>query len=692
MKTRFLFFLFLHALIFSSLMGQTTTLSVDTQVGAANVTQGTIKHAIFHFHLDRDIAGSISLTSITFLTTGSYTASDLTRMQLWANTKDEIGTSVQVGNDLTINLGPGIQTIGGFSHFLSPGKTAFFWITADFALYAAIGNTIQVKNWTTGNFTVSSGAKIGSAAESKAQTITAFASLGTDYFRSQGSGNWGTPATWQSSHDNINWANATLSPTNTANTVTIMTGHTVTVAASVNVDQVIVNGKMSILNAVTLDVVNGTGIDLTINGIMEKTGSGAVNTSAGAGTFFSSGSIYEHLNTDSAGTIPIATWDIHSSCVISGYTTNVDTPTGLNQAFGNFMWNCPNQTGNINANGELFVINGNFIVASTGTGTLHLTSSSDCHLTIGLDLAINDGTLSLTSSYGKPELDVFGDLVQMGGILDVNRNISGTWNVTTIRLYRSFYQLAGTITKTVSATAYYGDIVLIAESGQFEYRQSGTISDKVRITKNGAAVMNLISNVSWPSKVTISDGTLDFGTTARTMTLSAETDSIDFSGSSLLLNGGNVSHGIIYTGATSVITFPASFTHGTEDYFEFANAYGTQVINQAVDFNHLRINAGATANVVLSNDTESRVFIVAGSLDVMQGSLTVTGSGSSGLNRMVCEGRYRQTGGIFVLCGSATASTELYLKHSFTLLGGSFKKTPQELQQCFLTKKGPSFS
>ncbi len=68
--------------------------------------------------------------------------------------------------------------------------------------------------------------------------------LATDYFRSKASGNWNVAGTWESSADGNSWSNSTLTPTTSANTVTILNGHEVTVSANVSVDQVVINAAI----------------------------------------------------------------------------------------------------------------------------------------------------------------------------------------------------------------------------------------------------------------------------------------------------------------------------------------------------------------------------------------------------------------------------------------------------------------
>lgn len=116
MSKRVLIFVFSSAIyLFSYLHGQTTVLSVDTQIPAKNATQGSLKHQLFHFHLARDAWGSIQLTAISFSTTGTYLASDLTKFQVWSNTVDSFSSASQLGPDITSGLGGGAHSHTGLS-------------------------------------------------------------------------------------------------------------------------------------------------------------------------------------------------------------------------------------------------------------------------------------------------------------------------------------------------------------------------------------------------------------------------------------------------------------------------------------------------------------------------------------------------------------------------------------------------
>jgi trimeric autotransporter adhesin len=137
-----------------------------------------------------------------------------------------------------------------------------------------------------------------------------------------------------------------------------------------------VNGTLTNNNTFTANTNTVT----TVNGVFKNAGT---ITSTVTRLIFNSGSTYEHLFTTSAGTIPEAGWNTNSTCLISGYTTNATAPQRINSAFGNFTWNTPNLTTNIDLGGVLTSVAGTLSVTSTGTGTLLFGSAE---MTIGGDL------------------------------------------------------------------------------------------------------------------------------------------------------------------------------------------------------------------------------------------------------------------------------------------------------------------
>ncbi|MEO8087502.1 MAG: hypothetical protein ABI763_11815, partial [Bacteroidota bacterium] len=191
------------------------------------------------------------------------------------------------------------------------------------------------------------------------QPQTALAVYVSGDYRSKITGNWGTIGTWER-FDGISWVAAPATPTDTVGNVYITSPNVVTIAANVSIDQVIVDAGATLVNASgkVVTIKNGGGTDMDVSGIFKN--AGTVTIIAGAAIAFQSTGKYQHNFTTTAGTIPAATWVSGSTCEIIGYTSNSSAPTGM-QAFSNFTWNCPSQASDINLNGTLTTVNGDFL-------------------------------------------------------------------------------------------------------------------------------------------------------------------------------------------------------------------------------------------------------------------------------------------------------------------------------------------
>ena len=226
-------------------------------------------------------------------------------------------------------------------------------------------------------------------------------------YRTWGAGgaarNWSGSTTWQT-YDNVSGWQATATPPNnsTPTPITILAGDTVTVDSSILVNQVHIQGQVTVPNGVTLTVqtastestsipgleVYGTvtvasGGTLTIatgtyestvqvfaGGVLDNTGT--INSTTGTLDFEpgAPGGTYRHSYT-SGGTIPTATWDPGAVCEIAGYTSSTG-PSGLGQSFYDVVWNCTGQTADCSVDLSTATIDHNFTVSSTGTKALVL--------------------------------------------------------------------------------------------------------------------------------------------------------------------------------------------------------------------------------------------------------------------------------------------------------------------------------
>src|SRR5690606_11660292 len=128
------------------------------------------------------------------------------------------------------------------------------------------------------------------------------------------------------------------------------------------------------------------------------------------------GSLYEHSKP--AGTVPAATWDVASTCLITGATTA--TPGGLGQNFGDFIWDCEDQAATF-ATGNM-TISGNYTLVSTGSGILSVAAgSSNVNFNIGGDFNVQGGEMRIkTGGNGNAGVStVGGNLNITDGTLDL---------------------------------------------------------------------------------------------------------------------------------------------------------------------------------------------------------------------------------------------------------------------------------
>jgi len=162
------------------------------------------------------------------------------------------------------------------------------------------------------------------------------ATLPTDHFRSAQSGAWDIANTWESSPDGFtNWTPSTSAPTSDANTITIRSGHIVTISSSTTVDQVVVT------KGAVLDVATNAASVLT------------VNNAAGHDIVVQNGGIFKH-NIASNSALPTfsgsATLEIQSGGILeaannngtSSHYANVASPIASNVVWNDnsiFQWN-----------------------------------------------------------------------------------------------------------------------------------------------------------------------------------------------------------------------------------------------------------------------------------------------------------------------------------------------------------------
>ncbi len=109
-------------------------------------------------------------------------------------------------------------------------------------------------------------------------TTTIQTSAANDHFRSLATGNWSIAGTWESSPNNVNWITSTLIPGSTVTSVTILSGHNITLDANVTVPGLTINsgGTFTASDATARTLIIAAGGTLTNNGTFTS-GIGTVN-------------------------------------------------------------------------------------------------------------------------------------------------------------------------------------------------------------------------------------------------------------------------------------------------------------------------------------------------------------------------------------------------------------------------------
>jgi len=401
----------------------------------------------------------------------------------------------------------------------------------------------------------------------------------TDDYRSVQSGNWNSNSTWQR-YNGSSWVAASSAPTSTRKTITIQSGHTVTVTANVTVDQVIVSaGASLVLNSgITMTLANGSGTDLNVSGTFRN--AGTVTISSSATIAYQNGGVYQHNYTTTAGTIPNATWNSGSTCEIIGYTSNASAPSGL-QTFRNFTWNCPSQTNVINLNGGLSTVNGIFSVISTGSSELQLATNGSTLNAGGYNQSGGTFTLSVAASQTST-LNVSGDFSLSGGTFSV---VNGNGSTGNINLSGDYSHTNGTITHAGNFSTYAR--IAFAKSGTQTFSSpSNSVLQNIDYVVNNGSTLDMGTDICVGRNFTLSSG-------AGIMIGSP--DGISSSGSS-----GNVQvsgtrtfdSGAIYTYSGNVAQVPGNGLPSTVYRLAISNSAGLTLNSNQTITNRLTLTSG----------------------------------------------------------------------------------------------------
>ncbi len=461
-----------------------------------------------------------------------------------------------------------------------------------------------------------------------------------DDFRTNGNVNFNVNTNWQ--RWNGAWVAAAVPPVLGNNVITIRSGHTATLTISKTLDQLVVEagGTLQINAGQTLTLNNyPSGVDLDVYGTVGN--SGTISIDPGATINFQASSIYNH--TQNGGTIPAATWDPASSCVIKGIT-NSTSLNGFGQTFGNFIWDCAGQTSNFYISSNL-IVEGDFTVSGTGSfdsnnHALRMSNSGTGYaITVKGDFSLeNNSTFKMNNSTGSCTMDVDGNFGINNGcyFTIVTGNASSTLSV------KGNFNVSGGTLNMQEESSMIGRLNV---GGDFTLEGGGTITE----TSTGSGIINFNGNTTQIYSKTggtfsniidfsVSNGSiLDVGTSlidgsSGTFTLDSGAGIITAHSQGLSLNPGV---GSIRVTGTKLFNSGADYTY---------NGLVAQVTGNALPGTVHDLTINNSAGVVLTNSVivSNLLTMTLGNLSLGNFNLSIPVGGSvtggSSLSYIIAEG------------------------------------------------------
>jgi hypothetical protein len=499
--------------------------------------------------------------------------------------------------------------------------------------------------------------------EAFAQTITSSGG---------GSGAWSDP---------LSWSPNTVPTSANSLSVTISSGHTITLTDTRSIDQLTVNGTLIVNSGNTLTIDNAAGTpdaSISSTGVLTNNGTFTINSGTAfnncifsiTGTFNNSGtvnfgnatsrisfnanSLYDHQFTTSNGAIPrnpfsatAVSWNATSTCRISGYTTNSTPPTGLNQTFGNFTWNTPNLNAGgsfFDFNGQLSDVNGTLTINSIGIGgdVIYLGISNTYTLNIDGNFIVNDGLVGFINDGGAiANINVLGDFELNGGFIimstdlgTVNLDVNGTFDLAGGDIDFSF---GGSVELSLS-----GDLNLNSSSINVS---SGTVN----LTFDGAS-----QDVTGSTVVV---GALNYEVINGT-TVNLGTSSLTGDGNFLLSAGGTIQvaspQGLVIGTTQGNIRNAGTrtYTANSNIVYSGSNQNLGSEWSSSGDLNGVAVNLELINGTVVNNTNIGTTSLV-GELELTNGRLNIGNS-----NTLTIQGVFTSTASGFV--GGSTTSSLMF--------------------------------
>jgi hypothetical protein len=214
------------------------------------------------------------------------------------------------------------------------------------------------------------------------------------------------------------------------NDVTIAVGTALSLSTQVNItlgtnSSTNIAGTLNVNSGCTYNT-NGTGVVTTVAGTLNNYGT--VTSTTATKLVVNNGGTYNHgIN---GGTLPRATWNFNSTCLISGITTADEFSGGSHaQTFSNFVWDCPSQNSDAGGSPDKRFVMGAGI--NSGGPYMVVTDTMIIKRTNGI-------ILQLSSSGGQRDFTV-GNYYQYGGIFAITYDTEASGEQRSLTVNKTFY-------------------------------------------------------------------------------------------------------------------------------------------------------------------------------------------------------------------------------------------------------------
>lgn len=421
---------------------------------------------------------------------------------------------------------------------------------------------------------------VGLASANSSQFNIEPASAANNYFRSAQSGKWSENTSWETSGNNVDWIPADLVPTAASRSIVIRPLHIITCETTQEADQMTIQatGGLRILTGANFNINNGSGTDLTVQGLLEHAG-GTFTQSVGTAMSVSATGTYLHSIPSSTLTLPRFAWAGNSTCSITGLTNAVPiTATNMDQVFSKLIWNNPGQSAVVNVDTDTFKTASSLTLGASANNKLCI-SSTGVHANSLAAVTVNGGTLTGFSGTASGTLTMSTLVLNAGTFVGNNSNGTTAINNTgTITINTDGHYIASTNSGIVNAAVNAitlnnnGKLTLInsASSGNvtFNFAPTRTLTLNSsssllleNISSPGVATINIANGFTCPSTATPA---VDFGfgdVTGNIINL-AGNFSKTIGGSIITSSTTHASTGFVFSGGNQTFTFAAGTSSG----------------------------------------------------------------------------------------------------------------------------------